>query len=417
MKMQFNMRRKAVFVLALLLLVSVIWVSFLQVVVVKAEEVTIYIKADGSIEGTDKILQDRDVYIFTDDINASIVVESDNIVIDGAGYTIQPETAEDNIGVNLYDRNNVTIRNIAVANFQTGIYLENTLQSRVIKCNFTTNNWEYGIRLTNSTSNIISNNSVTSDVSYYSPSIHGIALENSSNNTISKNRVIGSFYKGINLDRSNNNTITVNSVAKSQYGIDLHLSSNNNLDGNTIFSTVRVISRGVYPDDGTGVWLEVNSTHNQIHKNNIKNNGEAMRIWDYSSNNMIYENNFMNNTSQISILTRGEFELRYTPIPNSWDNGTVGNYWSDYLTKYPNATEIDNSEIGNTPYLIDANNVDNHPLMKPVEIPEFHAGTVETEPFPTLLVIAVIVTIVTVVAVAVIYKRKLSKSNKRGGNH
>jgi hypothetical protein len=47
------------------------------------------------------------------------------------------------------------------------------------------------------------------------------------------------------------------------------------------------------------------------------------------------------------------------------------NYWSDYLTRYPNAKEIGNSGIWDTPYeyLI----VDSHPLMNPVSIaiPEF----------------------------------------------
>jgi parallel beta-helix repeat protein len=401
--------RKAI--LLTLLILGVFLVSLPQIWIVKAED-TIYIRVDGSVEGTDKIQRDGDVYTFTSDIvNNSLVVLRDNIVIDGQNFTIHGNySLSSGIGISLSARINVTIRNVAVTDFQTGINLENTSQSKVINCSITTNNWEIGISLTNSTSNIISNNAVYSDINYYSHSISGIALENSSNNTISENRVIGSFYKGINLDLSNNNTLSVNSVTKSEYGIDLHLSSNNNLVGNTVSNTVSVISRGVYADDGTGIWLEVNSTHNRIHKNNIENNGEAMRIWDYSSNNTIYENNFINNTSQISIITRGEFELRYTPIPNSWDNGTVGNYWGDYSTKYPNATEVDNSGIGNTPYLIDANNIDNHPLMKPVAIPELHDGTGEIEPFPTLLVIAVTVMIVTVVAVAVIYRRKLSKS-------
>jgi hypothetical protein len=57
------------------------------------------------------------------------------------------------------------------------------------------------------------------------------------------------------------------------------------------------------------------------------------------------------------------------------------NYWSDYLTRYPNAAEIDNSGIGDTPYVFStAENgsetvyyQDNHPLMQPVSItvPEF----------------------------------------------
>lgn len=375
--------RKYAFLLVLFLLFSSFLVTFSQIAPVKAES-TIFIRADGSVEGTDKIQRSRDIYMFTSDIaNSSLVIKRDSVVIDGQNFSIlgnyQSETC---IGISLSARNNVTIKNLAVVNFQTGINLENTSKSKVINSDITTNKYESGIRLINSTSNIISNNIVYSDVNYYWPSINGIALETCSNNTISENRVIGSFYKGIYLDRSNNNTILNNSVTKSQYGMDLDLSSNNNLVGNTVFSTVRVISRGVYSDDGTGIWLEDNSTHNQILNNDVKNNGEAMRIWDFSTNNIIYGNNFINNTSQISILTRGEPELRYTPIPNSWDNGTVGNYWSDYLTKYPKATEIEYSGIGDTPYLIDENNIDNFPLMKSVGTSKFHDETSETESFP-----------------------------------
>jgi hypothetical protein len=48
---------------------------------------------------------------------------------------------------------------------------------------------------------------------------------------------------------------------------------------------------------------------------------------------------------------------------NSWDNVTEGNYWSDYLTKYPNAKEIADTGIWYTTYIIDENNKDNYPLM------------------------------------------------------
>ena len=51
------------------------------------------------------------------------------------------------------------------------------------------------------------------------------------------------------------------------------------------------------------------------------------------------------------------------------------NYWSDYLTKYPNAKEIGNSGIWDTPYNYGGSLgdfTDNHPLIEPVSvIPEF----------------------------------------------
>jgi parallel beta-helix repeat protein len=334
------------------------------------------------------------------------VIQRDNVVIDGQNFTVHGNYPISGVGISLSARNNVTIRNVAVTNFQTGINLENTTQSQLINNDITTYAYEDGIKLTNSTNNTISNNVIYSYADLYSvPYSRGIALENCSKNIVSENRVAGNFY-GIYLRRSNNNTLSGNSITKSEFGIDLYLSSNNNLVGNTVFSTVLAISRGVYSDSGTGMWLEVNSTYNQVHKNNVTNNGEAMRVWDYSSNNIIYENNFTNNTNQISIITRGIADPQSIPIPNSWDNGIIGNYWSDYLTKYPNATEIGNSGMGNTPYLIDANNIDNHPLMKPVAIPEFPDGTGETEPFPTLLVIALTVMIVAVVAGLLVYFKK-----------
>jgi hypothetical protein len=51
---------------------------------------------------------------------------------------------------------------------------------------------------------------------------------------------------------------------------------------------------------------------------------------------------------------------------NVWDNGTVGNYWSDYQTKYPEAEEIDNSGIENIPYVVYTGNIDHYPLAKPI---------------------------------------------------
>ena len=70
----------------------------------------IQIKSDGSVEGTDRIRYEGNVYSFTGDIYRTIVVLRDGIVLDGAGYTLEGEGR--GAGIFLQERSRVTIRNI-----------------------------------------------------------------------------------------------------------------------------------------------------------------------------------------------------------------------------------------------------------------------------------------------------------------
>jgi parallel beta-helix repeat protein len=108
---------------------------------------------------------------------------------------------------------------------------------------------------------------------------------------------------------------------------------------------------------------------NVISENAITLNvNEGIRLQD-SLNNSIYHNNFIDNAAQ-------------TGMSNSidaWDDGypSVGNYWSDYTERYPNATETDDSGIWNMPYILDGNNQDNYPLMFPVSPLDNTAPTIQ----------------------------------------
>jgi hypothetical protein len=69
-----------------------------------------------------------------------------------------------------------------------------------------------------------------------------------------------------------------------------------------------------------------------------------------ASINTIYHNNFINNTRQVSLTNYF--------IPNIWDNGFEGNYWSNYT-----GVDLDHDGIGDSPHVIYLFDQDDHPLM------------------------------------------------------
>ena len=80
---------------------------------------TIYIRADGSIDPPTANITTSDyiTYTFTGNISDSIIVERNNIVVDGAGYTLQaPERTMEN-GFSCSNTSNVSIRNTNIGNF------------------------------------------------------------------------------------------------------------------------------------------------------------------------------------------------------------------------------------------------------------------------------------------------------------
>jgi len=117
---------------------------------------------------------------------------------------------------------------------------------------------------------------------------------------------------------------------------------------------------------------------------NCSQRGFAIQLMDCSYNNISYCT--FDSESQISMDYSANFNtVTESNLPSYgilvWLSGTETvdrNYWSDYSTKYPNATEVDHSGVGNTPYVFyTVNNngklldvfEDNYPLMKPVTIP------------------------------------------------
>jgi parallel beta-helix repeat protein len=70
-----------------------------------------------------------------------IVVERDNIIIDGAGYTLQGSRSLQSKGIDLTERSNVTIKNIRISLFYYGIRLYGSSNSIITGNNIANNGW------------------------------------------------------------------------------------------------------------------------------------------------------------------------------------------------------------------------------------------------------------------------------------
>lgn len=178
----------------------------------------------------------------------------------------------------------------------------------------------------------------------------GLDIFDSCNVTI-KNLTILDEVQGISIGRSSgviitNVTIrgTGDSLPFSQtWAISIQGGNSNQIVGNNIIGNM------------VGFFI-AETSNNTIQRNNVVN-CSSMTIGAYdSSNNLIFDNNFINNSN----LFVDEGIGSNSPISvNIWDNGAIGNFWSDYS--------------GNGSYVIDANNIDYHPLSHQTTIPEFPA--------------------------------------------
>lgn len=283
---------------------------------------TIYIRADGSIDPETAPIASNDNYTYAlvGDVNDPIVVERDNIVVDGAGYTVQGTGIED--GILLEGRSNVTIKNAKVQTFRNGIKVHASSDITIYR-NIITNTTRFGIKLYQSSGNTISECNITNNRL-------GVMFWLSSNSDLTENNIENNSNNATTIHECSNNLISRNNMKNNGwYGIGFGRSSNNTITENNIIGNLAGIS--FYRPD--------------------------------LPNNKFFHNNFIDNIEQVDMYT--------STYAFCWDNGypSGGNYWSDYngtdFYSGPYQNETNSDEIGDEPYVIDENNKDNYPLMNP----------------------------------------------------
>jgi hypothetical protein len=164
----------------------------------------------------------------------------------------------------------------------------------------------------------------------------------------------------MNLRYGDSNTISGNAFGFLQMANNNYFFSNNIISGNIIKGP-----------SSCGIFIGPGGRDNIFYDNYIVDQGYspwnniefcgAVIFSDNSGvavNNTFYHNVFINNTMNV------RFDSDLVVGGNFWDNGIEGNFWSDY-----NGIDADNDGVGDTPYIINAENNDTYPLMSPIDVP------------------------------------------------
>ena len=270
---------------------------------------TIYIRTDGSINPpTAPIQRNRDTYtltasIYTEETGGDgVVIQRSNIVLEGAGYKIQGPY-RDGSGINLLYVQNVTVRNVMVKGYVTGVDL--------LHC-----------RNVNVTGNTVSENT------------NGIVGRFSDSNMIAENNITSNTVEGVCLNYSSNDNVVDNYMIGNKNGLRLRNTSLSIAHGNTMINNTQY-----------AISLDSSSSHNEIRENTIQQSYYGMLISRLCPDNTIFHNNLINNTDQANSMSS-----------NMWDNGCEGNYWSNY-----NGSDLNSDGVGDT--YLPWEGVDNYPLM------------------------------------------------------
>jgi parallel beta-helix repeat protein len=283
------MRRTANIALILILIMALGMICVQPVRAQYRGDITV--NANGSVSPPSApVQQTGNTYTLTGDIDGSITVNRNNIVLDGNRHTLYGQGYTPFGDLSLNGTSNVTVKDF------------------IIPCSLDTYPQVIGIQLTNATHVSISNNTITG--------FESVEAWN------------GGSYTAIDVEGGSSNLIEGNSLRYNIYGISLSDTTDNQVIGNNVVGDVNfkfLYTTGIYVAD--------------------------------ASNNLIYHNNFINSTTQAIVSDSVE----------TWDDGYPigGNYWSNYWMKNPNAAEIGNSTILNTPYTINSQNIDRYPLLNP----------------------------------------------------
>jgi parallel beta-helix repeat protein len=280
----------------------------------------------------ENVLIDRSLLILGEDSENTVVI-GEGGANSGNVFTL----AADGITVSGF-----TIRSVdysVASQYANGVNIKGdncTVQGNDISNTF------WGVLCAIQSSTSITQNNITRNLK------EGIRFYGGSLNTISGNYIAGNKASGVAIE-GYSNVISRNTIINNTRGLGLG-------------SSYSVVFGNLIADNGeSGIYFA--GSNNTVAANQISNGGWGVYFPSFfgaPNGNKFIHNNFVDNSQNVYVSS--------TYNVNHWDDGSEGNYWSNYAMENPDAEEVDNSGTGDVPFVICANNVDNHPLINPYDI-------------------------------------------------
>jgi parallel beta-helix repeat protein len=176
--------------------------------------------------------------------------------------------------------------------------------------------------------------------------------------------LVAEYIIGVDLGAKTVEGVTVENLVVKNFSIGMYMWTKNN-----------TLSHNVVSENIVGIMLS--GSNSTVTNNYLAQNKQGLFFGFNGPENSnqtippdinVHHNSFINNDKQMN----GCFCEDYPEDEEThfWDDGCIGNYWSDY-----NGTDADHNGIGDTAYTIDPQNIDRYPLMNtsinpPVSIPK-----------------------------------------------
>jgi len=233
----------------------------------------------------------------------------DTTIIDGSYVGIVVNITRDGVNISSFTiRRSGTTWNIGGPPYGAGIYMRN-----VTDCT-------------------ISRNKLTQDAA-------GVQLEFGADGNVIANNTMTSVGLGLGTFDASWNSFACNNITSNGRGLGLNVNSDYNVIASNRITALEWV-------------IALHACHyNNITDNYVANGQIGIYLPD-SSYNRICHNHIVNNKQQASVEG---FPSHF----NYWNDGypSGGNYWNDYA-----GVDADRDGLGDTPYVIDGNNIDNYPL-------------------------------------------------------